>query len=63
MDVDKIQETENFIQELEQEESLWNVVHPKYRDRNERKLTAERLGNKFGISGKFYFLNLCIIFT
>ena len=30
MDGNKIKETENFIQELEQEESLWNVVHPKF---------------------------------
>ena len=49
--MDKVQDTERFINYFEKEESLWNVVSEQYRDRNEKKQATERLSTALGLTG------------
>ena len=49
---EKIAEYEIFIQAFEKEESLWNVVNPIYKDRNQKRKALERLSTQFKLSGK-----------
>ena len=40
-----------FISEYEKEQNLWNIQTIKYKNRNTKKASSERLGEKFKLLG------------
>ena len=50
--LEKEERTENFIEEWKDLRSLWDVLSPEYRDRNERRKSYENLATVCEIPGK-----------
>ena len=53
----KIEKTEEFIAEYEQEERLWNALDENYKNTDLKQASFQRLAKRFQISGNitFYF--------
>ena len=59
----KIEGIESFIDEYRREESLWNVLQPTYKDRNERQASFNRLALQFGMTGRLTIFMFIFIFV
>ena len=51
----KIEKNKEFIRMWEQESALWDVFSEKYKDKNEKRKSLERLASKLQMTGKFLF--------
>ena len=45
----KIELSEEFMAMLREEQTLWDVMSPLYRDKNEKNKSLERMSDKFQI--------------
>ena len=50
----KVELNEEFITMWREEQSLWDVMSPLYRDRNEKDKSLKRMSDKFQISGMIF---------